>query len=919
MNYDSLIKEILRCLVEGNLQRSREILSSIKDSFLLNDDITEEEIKIKLDTIRDDLGRPLLHVAVEHGSIEIIQEMLSIDFDLQVVDSDNKTAAIIAEEKGFHDIASLLKIKQDWQKRIWFNFNKTAHLINNAIGEMQLASGSNKIFIIGPTGAGKSTLLNYLNGTQYEVIVYRGRLIARRIGGSEEIATVGSEIYKSETLYPKIVKKANLDFVYCDLAGLFDSRKIEEQICGTVSSTILSKLKGGVNGILVVLDQPGFMSEKGESFKKTAKALTLITKNNPELIDSIYFVITKMSPEVLHGSELIKPEMIITNFIDPLLKSLADTFLDEEEIELKNMLQLIKTHNILIPNISDEGISGTIIEELLAKLQPKDANLFNFVNYDNSQRFFYNELLKIVQGFIERKTLIENTIPAKIKELQDFQKYIPLKIQEWNDAIRWINIEKCLQEKLDRIVTIWVEVEKENQSVSKQEEITKLINESKNLFVELYTCETTKLPRMIEWLSVISCTPKVERKSLLKQEMSNRRWCLPWSQDSSYYMAGGPTVLLQKEITKHLEWIADATQKYKEYLEKQQQLHRYLLEIKMEIQVMKDLFEITYKIIDILKLYDLDYLRFQKEYNEYNGKTAKEFNYLFPETFDIESLAASNEEKNKLPAKEERQSLFFQPDLKKESRTEHSLLQEYGFIRKQIIGDGNCLFRAIAIQLNMEEEQHQEIRHIAVEYMRTHIDDFAGFISDFNESTFNERLNAMSQNGVWGDIYEIYALAQYFHRPIAIIHNDLNRNHIVFNQDAAGTPIILYYTAGLHYDAIISNNTEDQLFGYRKILQDQQNFNVDKAQNIHDKNKLKISVWGHAPITEEEQDIALQQAIFISCLELSSTLQQGMSPQLLPQFLRLSLEDQEQQRIANNAVDSHIPLEVPHSQGTCRL
>jgi OTU domain-containing protein 3 len=56
----------------------------------------------------------------------------------------------------------------------------------------------------------------------------------------------------------------------------------------------------------------------------------------------------------------------------------------------------------------------------------------------------------------------------------------------------------------------------------------------------------------------------------------------------------------------------------------------------------------------------------------------------------------------------------------------------HGVVRKPIIGDGNCLFRAMADQLGLGEHQHKEIREKIVETILQDRDYFANFI-DSNE------------------------------------------------------------------------------------------------------------------------------------------------------------------------------------------
>jgi OTU domain-containing protein 3 len=57
-------------------------------------------------------------------------------------------------------------------------------------------------------------------------------------------------------------------------------------------------------------------------------------------------------------------------------------------------------------------------------------------------------------------------------------------------------------------------------------------------------------------------------------------------------------------------------------------------------------------------------------------------------------------------------------------------MTSHGVIRKPIIGDGNCLFRAMADQLGYGESRHREIRDKIVETIRKDKEYFANFIDE---------------------------------------------------------------------------------------------------------------------------------------------------------------------------------------------
>ena len=56
---------------------------------------------------------------------------------------------------------------------------------------------------------------------------------------------------------------------------------------------------------------------------------------------------------------------------------------------------------------------------------------------------------------------------------------------------------------------------------------------------------------------------------------------------------------------------------------------------------------------------------------------------------------------------------------------------------RDVKGDGNCLFRAIADQYYGTEEKHDELRTLATNYIRCYRNKFQ-FLKDFNDSDCEE-------------------------------------------------------------------------------------------------------------------------------------------------------------------------------------
>ena len=74
-------------------------------------------------------------------------------------------------------------------------------------------------------------------------------------------------------------------------------------------------------------------------------------------------------------------------------------------------------------------------------------------------------------------------------------------------------------------------------------------------------------------------------------------------------------------------------------------------------------------------------------------------------------------------------------------------MRSHGIIRRAIIGDGNCLFRAIADQLGYGEDRHREIRERVVKTILEDKEYFANFIDGDEVETVEEYCEEMAKDG----------------------------------------------------------------------------------------------------------------------------------------------------------------------------
>ncbi|MGD0465782.1 MAG: hypothetical protein ABSA84_03715 [Gammaproteobacteria bacterium] len=435
------IINLFKFVNDGNLLELQKILKNN----------TDNKSKKKLDKVKDRSGRTLIHAAIDRNNKQIIDAFLAIDVSLKEVNADGKTVLTVAEERGLEQLAALLRTRLEWQETIkTFRINQIMHLLMEGFPDIKRANGRNKVLFIASTGAGKSTLVNYLNGTRYKILKNAMGVEAIPSGGVPEIAKVGRSSYESETLHPQVIEKEGLDFIYCDIAGLFDSRGDEEQIFAASSLHMLSKQtvkeQGGIKAIIVVLDTAGFATKKAENFKQTALTLAGIVKENPDLMDSVYFVISKVEPDLI--KELSR-EDIIEKLFKPMLNRLYNDELDEfnelteEEKPLFFTLnEICKRKQIVIPDITDLGASRTEIEQMLINTEVKDANLFNFLSHGGeTQKIFNAAILKMANSFLSRYQQIMQDYPTKFTQNHTDLAEQELNINRWRAEVAGIDQE----------------------------------------------------------------------------------------------------------------------------------------------------------------------------------------------------------------------------------------------------------------------------------------------------------------------------------------------------------------------------------------------------------------------------------------------------------------------------------------------
>jgi len=129
-------------------------------------------------------------------------------------------------------------------------------------------------------------------------------------------------------------------------------------------------------------------------------------------------------------------------------------------------------------------------------------------------------------------------------------------------------------------------------------------------------------------------------------------------------------------------------------------------------------------------------------------------------------------------------------------------LSDYGLRAREIIGDGACQFRAVADQLFGDQELHWKVRGCAVEHLRAHAAEYAGFAV---AESFDEYLLRMAEPTTWGDNLSLQALADAYCIQVCILSSFLNRRFLCVYPGEGLRPtheVWLGFFAEYHYTSL---------------------------------------------------------------------------------------------------------------------
>ncbi|CAA0832801.1 SEC-C motif-containing protein / OTU-like cysteine protease family protein [Striga hermonthica] len=122
----------------------------------------------------------------------------------------------------------------------------------------------------------------------------------------------------------------------------------------------------------------------------------------------------------------------------------------------------------------------------------------------------------------------------------------------------------------------------------------------------------------------------------------------------------------------------------------------------------------------------------------------------------------------------------------------------------QVTADGNCFFRALADQLDGDEDEHEKYRNMVVQFIKNNREQFEPFVED--EVPFEEYCRSMGEDGTWAGHVELQAASLVTHSNICI-HRNMSPRWYIRNFDKLEARMIhLSYHDGEHYNSVRSKD-----------------------------------------------------------------------------------------------------------------
>jgi len=122
---------------------------------------------------------------------------------------------------------------------------------------------------------------------------------------------------------------------------------------------------------------------------------------------------------------------------------------------------------------------------------------------------------------------------------------------------------------------------------------------------------------------------------------------------------------------------------------------------------------------------------------------------------------------------------------------------------RPVEADGNCQFRALALQLHGDEAEHAKVRSATVEWLKRMQERYCDFVHE----PYADYLKRMACGGEWGDNVTLQAASDMLYRDIHILNDQPGAERISIHPahtvvSVTEKPLWLAFISEMHYDAV---------------------------------------------------------------------------------------------------------------------
>ncbi|MCI4387319.1 hypothetical protein PGIGA_G00072680 [Pangasianodon gigas] len=191
-------------------------------------------------------------------------------------------------------------------------------------------------------------------------------------------------------------------------------------------------------------------------------------------------------------------------------------------------------------------------------------------------------------------------------------------------------------------------------------------------------------------------------------------------------------------------------------------------------------------------------------------------------------------------------------------------LKALGLKLREVPGDGNCLFRALADQLEGHSRGHLRLRQETVQYMTSHRQDFEPFVED--DVPFTKHVSDLAEPGTFAGNDAIVAFARS--QQVKVVIHQLNAPlwEINGSEKPLCQELHIAYRYGDHYDSVrhIADNSESP--ARLRIA----NLNNSRRLGDGEKDKQRAPSPSHSPSDDED--------VILNSLKTTSPNSQEVNP-----------------------------------------